>query len=705
MTGGRPKRWSERSYRRILIDAHIPDWRADFLSKLNADGVVGAVEAAGAQAAMLYFQSHVGLCNWPSEQGVMHRGIQDADFLHKTISALHARDIPVCGYFSVHFDNWAAETHAAWGFVQSTKNTMGPLPMARYGLCCSNNPEYRGYVRSQAKEIARDFEIDAMFFDMMWQPGVCGCAHCQTRYAGETGRTVPRNIDWDDADWCAFQTTRERWSAEWAAELRDIVRHEKPELEAYHNFAMGVSNWSRAQSFASAAAHDFLGGDFYGGRDEQLVVCKLMLNLSEHLPIEFMTTVTAGLTEHETLKSQDEHDLLAYAATAHSAAFLAIAAFDPDGGVNAAALKIIRKSFDRIAPYESYLGGVAIEDVAVYFGGDSKVRLDESGAALNELVTSGASDYPHFHAVRGACRALQAAHIPFGVITRKQLAGLDRFKLVVLPNVLRMDAEECSAIREYVRRGGKIYASRLTSLLDTQAGRGSDFALADVFGVSYVAEEVGQLVYLEPRDDLVANGVAPQRRLAHALGRNSGAARLKHAAGQALATLTLPFGHPHPGAMGDANWASIHSSPPHERLAAPAIARNEYGAGTAIYCAADIETAAGASRKLFTELVQSLLSGESLRVETNAPESVWINAFEQADRIIVTVLNYQSETPVSPVFNIDVAIRAVAGRRLARAFLAPHGELLPCEPIDGGVKVRLAELSNFALIACEYEGG
>lgn len=115
---------------------------------------------------------------------------------------------------------------------------------------------------------------------------------------------------------------------EWADELRALVRELK-DIDVY--FAMRVANWSRAQGFEFAAGHDFLGGDFYGGRDEQLDVCKFMLNLSERRPIEFMATVTSNLTAHESLKSQEEHDLLAFAAIAHSVDVSDYASAKPNG--------------------------------------------------------------------------------------------------------------------------------------------------------------------------------------------------------------------------------------------------------------------------------------------------------------------------------------------------------------------------------------
>ena len=92
-----------------------------------------------------------------------------------------------------------------------------------------------------------------------------------------------------------------------------------------------------------------------------------------------------------------------------------------------------------------------------------------------------------------------------------QIDELDRFKVVILANVLRMDPDETQAFREYVRRGGRIYASRYTSLIETNGTLHDDFVLADVFGASYQAEEQGVFVYLKPSADWVAQAIAPQK--------------------------------------------------------------------------------------------------------------------------------------------------------------------------------------------------
>ena len=112
-----------------------------------------------------------------------------------------------------------------------------------------------------------------------------------------------------------------------------------------------------------------------------------------------------------------------------------------------------------------------------------------------------------------AWRRFQAAHVPFGVITRRQLPELEHYAVVVLPNVLRMDAEETEAFREYVRGGGRLYANRFTSLTETCGRRHDDFMLADVFGCHIEADDAGYVTYVRPDDAVLAQAIAPQTYL------------------------------------------------------------------------------------------------------------------------------------------------------------------------------------------------
>jgi hypothetical protein len=299
---------------------------------------------------------------------------------------------------------------------------------------------------------------------------------------------------------------------------------------------------------------------------------------------------------------------------------------------------------------------------------------------------------------------LQRAHVPFGVITRKQLESLDRYAVVVLPNVARMDDDEIAAFRKYVSLGGLLYASGSSSLTHTRGERCDDFMLADVFGCSYVGEESGTVLYVRT----FGEEIAPQRYLSvmphmegmNVSGRGVRIPSLRTTIGEVLATLTLPYGHPNPGTVFDENWSSIHSWPPHTDTDSPVIVRN----GGSIYSSVVLEeTDALANERLFVSLIRALLEGrERWTVETHP--TVWVNVFDRDDCMIASFVNYSNDLPPMPVENVRFSLRAPDAKQFSSLTLVPEGVALPFETDDSGaLAAALPSLEEFAMVIARYE--
>ena len=88
-----------------------------------------------------------------------------------------------------------------------------------------------------------------------------------------------------------------------------------------------------------------------------------------------------------------------------------------------------------------------------------------------------------------------------------------------------------------------------------------------------------------------------------------------------------------------------------EETSHPALVSHSFGAGRAIYSAADIESLdAEAPGTLFTGVVKQLLN-DPPSYATDAPPAVWMNVQVQPQnrRLIVSFLNYQAQTPIIPI--------------------------------------------------------
>ena len=93
--------------------------------------------------------------------------------------------------------------------------------------------------------------------------------------------------------------------------------------------------------------------------------------------------------------------------------------------------------------------------------------------------------------IRGVETVMMENHILHDFILDDQLSKerLQRYELVILPNVRCMSEKEINLLKEYVQGGGNLIATYATSLFDTDGKEREDFGLAEVFGVHYAGKK------------------------------------------------------------------------------------------------------------------------------------------------------------------------------------------------------------------------
>jgi hypothetical protein len=89
--------------------------------------------------------------------------------------------------------------------------------------------------------------------------------------------------------------------------------------------------------------------------------------------------------------------------------------------------------------------------------------------------------------VKGMYQALVEARVPFEMVHDALLDPdhVDRFKLLVLPNIAALSDAQCRRLTEYVARGGSLLATFETSLYDETGAARKDFGLSDLLKVSF----------------------------------------------------------------------------------------------------------------------------------------------------------------------------------------------------------------------------
>lgn len=679
------KRWYEQNYRRNLIDMHVEEWDARFLSWLDPDQYLEALQRAGVQTAMLYANSHVGVCYWPTEHGRQHAGLQGRDFLGQMLERCRAAGISAVVYFTLVYDNACYARHPQWRNVNEYgKNTrqqedsalfLGP----RYGTVCVNSKDYRAYAKTLLAELMERYDFDGFFLDMTFWPVVCTCNACRRRYAREMGREIPDTIDWDDPCWTDFQDKREEWMQEFALDMTGFIQSRRPELTVEHQYSSALFSWRRGVTEGNAEASDYAGGDLYGGLAEQAFACKLYRNLSQSQPFEYMTSrCDPGLGCHTRNKSAQRLAQHAFVTYAHHGAFLFIDAIDPDGTIHTRNYDVMRKIYERTIPCEPWFKGTPMRDAAIYFSMKSKFDPGSSGKPV--AVPEDVERYPHLDAALGAAEAFRRDNVLYDVVSKRNLSGLKDVRLLVVPALYRMDSQEAGTVIRFVEEGGALYVS----------GCPRSRRLMDFLGLEYLGDTAESFTYIEPVENTLGlfAGAEPGAPLTV-----EGPQCLAAVQGecQVLARIVLPYTDP----ADPSRFASIHSNPPGRATEYPAVVWARRGRGQILWVSAPVEKYRDAdSCGFFLETADFLIKDRRLR--TNAPAPVELTAFEDGDRYILHLVDQQEYEP--PVMPSDIAVNLCTdGRSVTGIRRIPEGTPVAFEEKDGWAGFRVPGLDLHAM--------
>jgi hypothetical protein len=694
----------------MFLDLHVPDWHDAFLSQFDPAAFADSVASANATAATIMANTHTGLCTYPTRVGEMHRNLEGWDLLGTTIDRCHARGLDVVVYYCTVYVDWYWDHHPEARIVdaegKSQKLLMEqPGTPRRFSVCCLNDPRYRDFVVDQLTEICEAYDFEGVWADMAFWPTVCYCPSCQKRYGQEVGGEIPRVIDWADPVWVNFQRKRQAWQLEFARLVTSTIKEKKPEVTVAHQSHTFGGDWLFGPSVDLTRAMDWLSADLYGERYGLSFYAKLFYSQSEEKPFEHLNAwCYPTIHEHVVTKTEDELRAMTFSAFVNHGAMVFIDAVDPVGRVHRKNYETLGRVFADLARYEPYAGGEYCQDVGIYFSFDANVDLAENGrpvisARYNfEPGKPPVSPTAHRNAARNLAKTLIQHHIPFGVVTKKNLGNLANYQIIMLPNVVMLDEGEMEALREYVFKGGSLYASKNTALISKEGVQQLDFLLSDLFGVSYIGETEEIVTYVTPQESK-ADLFSPFSVQYPVTLNDTQVQVAADDEAQVLATVTLPYTDPR-----GTRYASILTNPPGIETDYPAIVLNRYGDGKVLYTAGALEIWEHDSQRDVLVNLLKLLASRPFYFEADAPKSVEITLFDQPDqkRYMLHLLNYQQELPNIPIRDLHCRVWLV-GRSPRRLVSLPNESPIVYGVREDHAEFAVPELQDYAALVLEYE--
>lgn len=689
--------WFQKSLHRLLVDMHIPDWDSEFLSQFDPEVYADMMKLAKVDTAEIYAGSCLGLCYWPTKIGYQHKQLNGRDLLGETMEACRKRGITPQVYLNV-WNRAAHDDHPEWRVrMMDGQGTCDHLSW-RFGLCC-HNTGYGEFFLKVLDELNASYETPGFWIDMIGNYYFCTCEACRKRFREETPfQDLPDTADWNDPVFLAYIECRAKWLGEFAKNIYETVKKRTPDRTVtLQTASIGRGRFSGINGdFLDSS--DYLAGDFTGGSLQQSYVCKYFSMLSKHRPIEFMTPRCENLIHHTTTRSFHNLKMRAYAAVANQASFTLIDAIDPKGTLDRRFYETAGELNGTYSLYEDYISpdSVSIHDVAIYHSMESCIDLDNTPVKLEKIENSFGPPIEKHRT--NIAQKLQKDHILWKMCRGNDVQELLKSPVIILHDCSSLTDSDCDALTEYVRNGGKLYASYRTSLYDPKKGMRKDFKLAECFGIHFTGENTQKITYISPVNDDVLNGVVKDYPL---MLESSQLKITVDPETEVLGTLTLPIST----AEELVRFGSAISNPPMRETGLPALTRHRFGKGEVIYVAGDLETLPfDLHCKVFTGLINQL-SGDSRIVQSNAPAHVEFTLFDQPEekQLVFSCLNLPVDLPAVPVHDVKISLKLPAQYQTKKVVSIPENKEITFEYDENGrMNFELPVLNEFALFVISY---
>lgn len=462
-------------YRQINLDFHTSEKIGNIGEKFSAETFQDALLTGHIDSITLFSKCHHGWSYHPTKANQMHPGLS-FDLLGAQIRAAHEIGVKTPVYLSAGIDEKEFYLHPEWRFLGQQEYEQGLLEQPEtnapgYHLMCLNSP-YLDKLLAQIREVLETYDADGIFLDIV---GVRPC-YCHT--CREQLRRKGKN---PDAPQDALEFAEEVYR-KYASRVRETVDSVRPGLPVFHN--SGHLRQGR-RDLAAMSTHQELESLPTGGWGY------------DHFPVSASYARTLG-TDYTGMTAKFHTSWGEFGGFKHPNALVYETALSlangagcsvgdqlhPSGAMDPATYRLIGTAYREVEEKEPWVRGYRnIADIAVLGNEAVQNYYQEKQKRRNVFsVNVGNSD-------AGCSRILLEGKYLFNYIDVEE--NFSRYKVLILPDDIRIDAFLREKLNAFLQNGGKLLATGKSGLLET-----NEFAFD--FGCTYLGENPYKPDYFRP---------------------------------------------------------------------------------------------------------------------------------------------------------------------------------------------------------------
>lgn len=651
-------------FRQVHLDFHTSEHIEDIGKKFDKKQFQTALKKGHINSITLFSKCHHGWAYHPSKANEIHPHL-DFDLLGAQIQAAHEIGVKTPVYLSAGLDEKMAHRHPEWLVRNLDESTTWAKDFTEpgYHKMCMSSP-YLDYLVKQIEEVCKNYDADGIFLDIAGvQP--CYCQNCIAERE-ELGLNP-----YDEND---VLKHAEMVYKRYAEKTRAAVDKYKPNLSLFHN-----------------------GGHIRQGRRD-LVNCNTHLELEslptggwgyDHFPFsarycQGLGVDYLGMTgkfhgswgEFGGFKHPNALRFEVALAAANGAKCSVGDQLSPSGEMDMVTYDLIGSAYSELEEKEEWLDNVeSVADIAIispeaYVG-------DLSTGQMTKVDDSGS----------GVCRIMLEGKYLFDVIDFE--SDLSKYKVIILPDVIRADTDFAKRLREFCDCGGKVLATGKSALYENS----NEFCLN--LGAEWIKENPYKPDYFRPLEKIKDMGDT-----GYIMYGNGEKIRC---IGNELGIRENPYFN-----RTRAHFCSHQHTPNSCEYGGAGMTEGKDGIYIAWNIFADYAQSGELHLKQMAIFALDRLLDTAKTLKTNLPAQGIVTLMKQSDRLICHLL-YASPVKrgngieviedILPIYNVELAIKT--DKKINKVYLAPQKEDIDFTYDDGYISVKLDKIECHQMVVFE----
>lgn len=653
-------------FRQIHLDFHTSEKIENIGAQFDPEEFVATLERARVDSVTCFARCHHGYIYYDTKAHPERRHPHlKKNLLKEQIEACHRKNIRVPIYTTIGWDQYTADHHPEWRIVTNTGALHGtpPFEAGFYRLLCLNTP-YVDFLKAHIKDIFEAVPVDGLFLDIVKLQD-CSCSHCLRGMAA-------KNIN------PANTQARLKYGADvtdnFQRDLSAYIRTFNKDCTIFYNGGHIGPDVRRTTNTYSHFELESLPSGGWG-----YLHFPLSVRYARNMGVDCLGMTGKFHTswgDFHSYKNKEALQFECYQMLALGAKCSIGDQLHPSGKIDAPTYDLVGAVYPEIEKKEPWCRGARpVVDIAIF--------------SPEEFI--GGRTPP---SAMGAVRMLQEGAHQFDIVD-SATSDLARYKVLILPDDIAINAELEKKISAYVQQGGSLIASHKSGLAPDK----SDFALP-ALGVKLKGDAAYSPDFLVPRGAL-GQGLPGAEHVMYLK-----ALEVEPLAGtEVLADAVASYFN-----RTWEHYSSHRHTPSSGKTAYPGVVRRE----RAIYFAHPIFTQYQSNaprwcKRLVLNALNMLLPEPLVRVA--APSTMLTALNEQAgeNRWALHLLNYIPERrgqdfdvieDVIPLYNLKTSVRVP--RRVRAVTAVPQGVKLAFQQKGERVEFMLPKLEGHQIIALNF---